>query len=462
MMYPPYGPPCPADPRHRCLHEDTSRVMYGALDYWRTRARSAEGRIANELKRKREKSVERQARRRRRVEEQEAKKSVAKKHQTTQELLLSVRSFADIVALDGRHAELDLNVPQMRQLLAMVPGAKAIEALVGLADTKQQLFEILMSGLLRQLLPQGHPIGCGFNNIVLLGPPGVGKTSLMQAFGTMCSAGGITRNPTVTFASRADLIGQYLGSTAAKTTEVVTKSLGGILMIDEVYSLGSAENRDFFAKEAIDTLTFLLDKHRDDLIVVIAGYADEVRNCFFAQNSGLERRFSHWLHLKAYTAEELAEIFRRHCAQRNWIVTEAGMDRLRTRSKDFTHYASDVVALTTHINNLRAHRVWATAIPLPAEQVEQQRKVQEAERKKDDKITKNKKNGGPIYLALAAAASCGHENTQAAKYIPPKVAQVDEASLAKEVDVATIELAIGRLLKERTDAKKDEPCNMYI
>ncbi len=110
-------------------------------------------------------------------------------------------------------------------------------------------------------------------------------------------------------AKRADLIAKYLGQTAPKTQEVIDEALGGVLFIDEAYSLGSPDGRDSYAKECIDTINQNLTEKKNQLLVIIAGYEDALEECFFAVNEGLNRRFPFRYTIDAYTHEELAQIF---------------------------------------------------------------------------------------------------------------------------------------------------------
>jgi SpoVK/Ycf46/Vps4 family AAA+-type ATPase len=110
-------------------------------------------------------------------------------------------------------------------------------------------------------------------------------------------------------AKRADLIAKYLGQTAPKTQEVIDDALGGVLFIDEAYSLGSPDGRDSFAKECIDTINQNLTEKKNQILVIIAGYEDALEECFFSVNEGLNRRFPFRYTIDAYTHEELAQIF---------------------------------------------------------------------------------------------------------------------------------------------------------
>ena len=153
----------------------------------------------------------------------------------------------------------------------------------------------------------------GFNNndmlhTIITGPPGVGKTELGKILGSIYKGMGVLKNGTLKIVKRSDLIGKYLGHTAAKTQDVIDECSGGVMFIDEAYSLGNKEGRDSFSKECIDTLNQNLTERRD-FLCIIAGYEDSLNNCFFNYNEGLKRRFSFRYKIKSYSAEELKDIF---------------------------------------------------------------------------------------------------------------------------------------------------------
>jgi len=328
------------------------------------RALTAENWRAREMNRRREARRRRNERQRK---EEHRKSLIMNQYSTRQEisvLLASLTSFDSVVAARDAIEKLAPQSPQAAQLAAMITGCSEICLLVGMVEAKKTLFKFVIRCLLRRLLPAEMNRDQGLQNIVILGPPGVGKTSLLRAFAKLCAAGGITRLDHVSFAGRSDMIGQYLGQTAKATEKVVRDALGGLLVIDEVYSFGSPGNRDFYAKEAIDTLTQLIDVHKDDLLVAVAGYEEEVRQCFFAQNQGLERRFLNWITLPAYTPAQLVDIFKGLCVHRNWVIDDAVSAEIIAHGSRLTHNASDMVSLATHIDMQTSQRKWAFAVPL--------------------------------------------------------------------------------------------------
>lgn len=155
---------------------------------------------------------------------------------------------------------------------------------------------------------------------VITGPPGVGKTELGRILGKIYKGMGVLQNGTVHVAKRSDLIGKYLGHTAAKTQDFFNKCKGGVMFIDEAYSLGHQEGRDSFSKECIDTINQNMSDNRD-VLVIIAGYADALEKCFFSYNEGLKRRFAFRYDIKGYAPHEIMEIFLRKVNQEGWRVS---------------------------------------------------------------------------------------------------------------------------------------------
>lgn len=154
---------------------------------------------------------------------------------------------------------------------------------------------------------------------VITGPPGVGKTCLARIIGKVYKAMGILSNGEFHEVARSDLIAKYVGQTAIKTQEAIDKCTGGIMFIDEAYSLGHKEKRDSFAKECLDTLNKNLSEKRD-FLCIIAGYKNELEECFFSMNDGLNRRFSFRYDVTEYDYNELLAIFKLKVKHENWSI----------------------------------------------------------------------------------------------------------------------------------------------
>lgn len=144
---------------------------------------------------------------------------------------------------------------------------------------------------------------------------------------------------------RSDLVGRYLGETAIKTQKVLDDVEGGVLFIDEAYSLGNEEGRDSFAKECIDTINQNLSEKKDSLLCIIAGYKNSLDECFFAYNEGLRRRFPFVYTIEKYTAEELCLIFRKMVAELGWTADEVPVKFFEENYKYFDNMGGDVETL---------------------------------------------------------------------------------------------------------------------
>ena len=161
-----------------------------------------------------------------------------------------------------------------------------------------------------------------FMHTVIYGPPGTGKTEIAKIIGKIYSKIGILKKGTFKKATRNDLIAGYLGQTAMKTSEVIKECLGGVLFIDEAYALGNYEKSDSFSKECIDTLCEALSDNKDNLMVIIAGYEEELEECFFKYNQGLDSRFTWRFKTDQYNGEDLYHIFVKKVKDIGWSIHE--------------------------------------------------------------------------------------------------------------------------------------------
>lgn len=163
-----------------------------------------------------------------------------------------------------------------------------------------------------------------FMHTVIYGPPGSGKTEVAKIIGRIFSNLGILNKKIFKKVSRNDLVAGYLGQTAIKTKDMIKASLGGVLFIDEAYSLGNSEKRDSFAKECVDTLCEALSEHKHNWMVIIAGYEKELNDCFFNLNEGLNSRFTWRFRLDGYKPCELKSIYEKQVRDYGWTVAGEG------------------------------------------------------------------------------------------------------------------------------------------
>ena len=197
---------------------------------------------------------------------------------------------------------------------------------------------------------------------IITGPPGVGKTELGKIFGQIYKNMGILSKGTMKIVKRSDLVGKYLGHTAAKTQKVIDEAEGGVLFLDEAYALGHYEKRDSFSKECIDTINQNLTERRD-FLCIIAGYKDSLDECFFNYNEGLKRRFSFRYNIDKYCSEELKDIFLLKVKNEGWNFNKKkkNLEKLNNffeeNMKYFPHYGGDVETLFLNCKIVHSKRV---------------------------------------------------------------------------------------------------------
>jgi SpoVK/Ycf46/Vps4 family AAA+-type ATPase len=198
-----------------------------------------------------------------------------------------------------------------------------------------------------------------FMHTVIYGPPGTGKTEIAKIMGSIYSKLGILKKGTYKKVTRSDMIAGYLGQTALKTRDLIKDNLDGVLFIDEAYALGNKETKDSFAKECIDTLCEALSDHKDRIMVIIAGYEDELQECFFKYNKGLESRFIWRFNTDDYTANELKQIFIKKVNESGWtLVDEISTDWFESKMDYFKYYGRDMETLFAKIKIAHAKRVF--------------------------------------------------------------------------------------------------------
>ncbi|WP_051468382.1 AAA family ATPase [Actinomadura oligospora] len=196
-----------------------------------------------------------------------------------------------------------------------------LDALVGLAPVKKEI-ELMVAGANAARLRRdaGLPAGAPSRHMLFTGNPGTGKTEVARLLARLYKDLGILSSGHLVEVSRAQLVGQYLGETAVKTREVVRRAVGGVLFIDEAYALAQSDLSEDYGPEAVAELVKMMEDHRDDLVVVAAGYEREMQR-FVASDPGLASRFPVTVRFPDFTDTELVEIFSRMCATSGLTLT---------------------------------------------------------------------------------------------------------------------------------------------
>ena len=212
-----------------------------------------------------------------------------------------------------------------------------LDAMVGLAGVKAQV-----RGLIDELQVNEWRRGAGLaveqtgHHLIFAGAPGTGKTTVARLYGRLLAVLGVLPAGTFREVARRDLVGQYLGETAIKTAAAFEEAAGGVLFIDEAYTLSRAGLRGDFGQESIDTLVKLMEDHRDNVAVIAAGYTTEMAD-FLSANPGLASRFSKTIEFENYGPDELVLIITRLAQSADYEFVVEAQPRLREHFEQLRH-----------------------------------------------------------------------------------------------------------------------------
>ena len=248
----------------------------------------------------------------------ERQKELVKKPEIEYELVritTEIKDIDDLIELAKiynplEHKKYNIN---MEALSKLVEPLTELKRMIGMPKLKKSILNQVIYFLQDFEEKNAHMM-----HTIIEGPPGSGKTDVAKILGKIYAKLGFLKKEKVLSVKRSDLVGQYLGQTAIKTQKAIDSAKGGVLLIDEAYSLGNSEQRDSFSKECIDTINQNLSEEKSEFICIIVGYKNSLKECFFSYNAGLERRFPFRYTIDEYTHEDLMNIFKKLLVDYKW------------------------------------------------------------------------------------------------------------------------------------------------
>lgn len=198
---------------------------------------------------------------------------------------------------------------ELNQLIGLTQVKEAVNRLVNLIRVQKMRAE------------RGFKNSSASKHMVFSGNPGTGKTTVARMLGKIFHKLGVLPTGQLVEVDRSSLVSGYIGQTATKTKEAIDKAMGGILFIDEAYALTVNKGEQDFGQEAVDTLLKAMEDHRDQLLVIVAGYPEPMQE-FLSSNPGLESRFNHFIYFEDYSSEEQLQILEQLCASQQYHLSE--------------------------------------------------------------------------------------------------------------------------------------------
>ena len=233
---------------------------------------------------------------------------------------------------------------------ALATAMEEMDALIGLSEVKQQVKTLVNVFQVRRRCKELNIKRPAITlHMIFTGNPGTGKTSVARILGKIYKEAGLLSSGHMVEVSRVDLVGKYVGHTATMVKDVFDRAKGGILFIDEAYSLTSESGQGGYGKEAVETLLKLMEDNREDIAVIAAGYPSLMQE-FLDSNPGFRSRFPFVIRFPEYTGEELTEIFKSFCKENDIVPTSVVVRAVRN------HFEAEALKKTSNYGNGRAVR----------------------------------------------------------------------------------------------------------
>ena len=275
----------------------------------------------------------------------------------TKNILCNVTCIQDLIDITDNYEyedDTEYNI-DLESLHNIKDELKQLNSMIGLKSIKTAILDQLL-----YFMQKLHLTSNDYKHMILYGPPGTGKTEVAKILGNMYSKCGVLSKNIFKKATRSDMVAGYLGQTAIKTEKLIKECLGGVLFIDEAYSLGHEDKSgDSYSKECLDTLCEALSYYKEDLIVIIAGYEKELDETIFKTNVGLKSRFIWRFEMEPYEHDELFNIFKLMVEEISWELSEdANLDWFKDKKDTFESFGRDMESLLTHVKISHGRRIY--------------------------------------------------------------------------------------------------------
>jgi SpoVK/Ycf46/Vps4 family AAA+-type ATPase len=319
------------------------------------------------------------------IKDQSGVKISVKKRKVKIDFLdLEIKTLDNLIELANKYNSNNEYSFNLEKLYNLLPSLMKLKNIIGMTTVKDSIV-----GQIIYFLNEFDSENNDMMHTVIQGPPGVGKTLLGKIIGELyynmgiikpkakpikkrsvtldeldeeleeymnivrgvrgrgrsASVGDVKEPFIFKIARRSDMVAGFLGQSAIKTQKLLDEAEGGVLFIDEAYSLGSEDGRDSFSKEVIDTLNQNLSEKKDSLLCIIAGYKDALDKCFFSQNEGLRRRFPFVYTIEKYTPDELCQIFKKMVIDMGWNADQVPVKFFEDNYKLFNNMGGDIETL---------------------------------------------------------------------------------------------------------------------